>query len=327
MATTQGQDPRDAGIRPEPAPKKKEPAGSKQDSAVILKMETGFSRPELDLLKRTIAKGTTDDEFALFVKTCRHMDLDPFQGEIHAVVYAGADDERRAMAIQVGIGGLRKRAEESGKYAGQLGPYWCGEDGQWREWWDTSADGPPKAAKVGILRTDFKEPIWSVAYFNSYAQRRKGGELNAMWKKMGAEQLAKCAEALGLRRAFPRLSGLYAPEEFDQRGLPIGATAGAEETVAAEVEPEKKTPAQQADALVGKPDAEKKEPPGSTRIGLFAQLADELDKVAGTRDAVRIKRWAIDNADRIKQCTADEMAALKRSYEKAIELAGKEKQP
>ena len=64
------------------------------------------------------------------------------------------------------------------------------------------------AAKVGILRKDFQQPVWGVAKFSSYAQK------SPFWSKMPEVMLAKCAEAIARRVAFPNdLSGIYAPEE------------------------------------------------------------------------------------------------------------------
>ena len=83
---------------------------------------------------------------------------------------------------------------------------------------------PPRAAKVGILRSDFKEPMWSVGTWDFYAQS------SPMWQKGGAHMLAKCVEALGLRRAFPQeLSGLYEETEMEQAdAAPSSCAAQAE---------------------------------------------------------------------------------------------------
>jgi hypothetical protein len=70
---------------------------------------------------------------------------------------------------------------------------------------------------VGVLRADFKEPLWGVAKFSSYAARKKDGSLTPFWLKMPDLMIAKVAECLALRKAFPQdLSGIYSDAEMDQ---------------------------------------------------------------------------------------------------------------
>lgn len=180
-----------------------------------------FSRDQVELIKRTICAGATDDELALFIKVAERTGLDPFARQIHAV--KRWDSEKgNVMSIQVGIDGFRLIAERTRRYAGRLGPYWCGEDGEWlmdnqgrpRPW---LAETHPSAAMVGVRHASYSEPLWAVATWRSYVQTKKGGAVTHMWATKGDLMLAKCAEALALRGAFPaELSGLYTDDEMGQ---------------------------------------------------------------------------------------------------------------
>lgn len=192
-----------------------------------------FSREQLELLKRTIAKGTTDDEFQLFVQTANRTGLDPFARQIYAVKRWDSKEGKEVMQIQISIDGMRLTAQRSGQYAGQVGPWWCDEDGNWQSVWPKSK-GHPTAARVGVLRHDFKETLYVVAHWDEYVPTDKNGQPQFMWRKMPALMLAKVAESLALRKAFPaELSGLYSPEEVAQASAP--EVAGDPSVVDAEV--------------------------------------------------------------------------------------------
>jgi phage recombination protein Bet len=167
----------------------------------VLAEGTMFTPSQIDLIKTQIAPGATDDELKLFIHVAHSRNLDPFRKEIYAIKRWNSQERRETVAFQVSIDGFRKIAESTGKYAGQVGPFWCGADGKWVDVW--LDESPPMAAKVGMLRAGFSEPVWAVVRYNSFVQKTKDGTPTRFWKEMPDHMLAKVAESQAMRKAFP----------------------------------------------------------------------------------------------------------------------------
>jgi phage recombination protein Bet len=168
-----------------------------------------FNEEQKALIKDTIAKdqGLTDDEFRLFIYTAQRLGLDPLARQIHAVKRKGR------MTIQTGIDGYRAIADRTGKYAGNDDPTY---EGVVAEDWGQR----PGVARVAVYKIVAGErcAFTSSARWEEYSL---AGNEGFMWRKMPFLMLAKCAEALALRKAFPaELSGVYTDEEMHQADRP-----------------------------------------------------------------------------------------------------------
>jgi len=151
---------------------------------------TLYSRDQIETIKRTVAKGSTDHDLALFLEVCRARNLDPFTRQVHWT----------PKGIICGIDGFRAIADRTGRYVPGPTVY--------------ETQGDKLVAAHVTIRKNVGGTWFDVtesAYLSEYAAS------TPVWREKPRVMLAKCAEARALRRAFPAdLSGLYAQEEMDR---------------------------------------------------------------------------------------------------------------
>ena len=174
----------------------------------------------------------SDGDLDVFFHQCQRTGLDPFVRQIYMIARkqwnADTGENEIKQTIQTGIDGFRliarRAVDRTRETLGYEDNLWCGKDGVWRDVW-LDRDNPPLAAKVTVLRNGQK--YTAVATLAEYAGFKRNGQLTKMWADKPALMLAKCAEALALRKAFPQdLSGLYTSDEMsrvdviDEQGNP-----------------------------------------------------------------------------------------------------------
>lgn len=180
-----------------------------------------FTEESIRLIKNTVAKNCTDLELQLFLHTCRKSGLDPLIRQIYAIKRKskGKNGEwEETMTIQSAIDGLRLIGERTGKYAPGREPTYE---------YDENKNVVSATAYVKKMTPDGTwHEVAATAFYDEYVQTNIDYKLNkavptSFWKKMPKNQLAKCAEALALRKAFPNdMSGIYSMDEMGQADNP-----------------------------------------------------------------------------------------------------------
>lgn len=193
------------------------------------------------VLQSSLYPGASIGSVQMVLNYCVAAGLDPMQKPVHIVPIWDAKSGSMRDVVMPGIGLYRTQAARSGNYAGV-------SDAEY---------GPDVNEKIGGL--DITYPMWckvsvkrllangQVAEFSAterwkenYAVR--GGKdksiaPNAMWAKRPYAQLAKCAEAQALRKAFPEFGSAATADEMEGKEINMGAA----EVV--QSEPAKKEPA------------------------------------------------------------------------------------
>jgi len=177
----------------------------------------------MNVLQNSLYPGAKAESIKLVLAYCKAAGLDPLQKPVHIVpisVKQGQDYVTRDV-VMPGIGLYRTQASRTGEYAGVTEP----EFGQTKQLkiGDFSLDYP-EWCRVTVKRClasgQFVEFTANERWLENYAtQKRDSAIPNAMWKRRPFAQLAKCAEAQALRKAFPELGA--APTADEMEGKPI----------------------------------------------------------------------------------------------------------
>ena len=171
----------------------------------------------------------SDAELAAFLHECQRRKLDPFSRQIYLIGRYDRRKGRKVYRSQTSIDGFRLVARRSADKSGIEYSYedtiWFDDKGGRHEVW--LSPGSPAAAKVVVVRNGCR--FDAVARFGAYVQTDRDGEPQGLWKNMPDVLIAKCAEALALRKAFPEdLGGIYTEEEMAQADNPQRVTATVE---------------------------------------------------------------------------------------------------
>lgn len=175
------------------------------------------------VLQSSLYPGASPQSIGMVLAYCKAAGLDPMQKPVHIVPMWDNKARQTRDVVMPGIGLYRIQANRTGEFAGVSEPEF----------------GPDETALLGGAEITF--PAWCkvtvrrllasghVAEFTAVERWRenyavKGGSEksiapNAMWSKRPYGQLAKCAEAQALRKAFPELGAMPTAEEMEGRTM------------------------------------------------------------------------------------------------------------
>lgn len=160
-------------------------------------IEDIYSQSDLQAIKNQYAPDLKEDQFKVYLLTCNRLGLDPAKRQVYGIMRGNK------LSIEISIDGFRYIADSTNCYA----------PGDSEILYDKQ--GKIIGAKVWVKKIVQGQvfAFSEIALISEYMPDKN----NFMWKKMPHRMIAKCAEALALRRAFPnKLSGIYCREEMQQ---------------------------------------------------------------------------------------------------------------
>lgn len=172
-----------------------------------------YTQKHLDTLKSTIAKGTSNEQFALFVQTCVRTGLDPFLNQIFCIVYNGKDGP--VMSMQIAVEGIVALAKKHPQYKGFIASEIRANDlfkakmhtGEVEHEPDVMNPGETIGAYCIAYRED--APNILVIVRRDQIEHLVKGRNGQMWKDYFDDMIVKHA----IKRAFKRQYGIEVSED------------------------------------------------------------------------------------------------------------------
>lgn len=188
------------------------------------------------VLGESLYPGAKPQSIMLVMDYCRAANLDPMQKPVHIVPMWDKASNGMRDVIMPGVNSYRVNAMRSGDYVGitepEFGPMIDGAcvgmaGFQFPEWCKVTVKRMLRGAVAEFTAIEY--------WMENYATTKKTEITpNAMWKKRPRGQIAKCAEAQALRKAFPEIASAPTYEEMEgkfetQEHKPVAKDMGAVE--------------------------------------------------------------------------------------------------
>jgi phage recombination protein Bet len=195
----------------------------------VVRKEThalAMSEQELmNVLRNSLYPGAQDESIKMVIGYCKASGLDPMQKPVHIVPMWDSKARTMRDVIMPGIGSYRTQAARSGEYAGisepEFGPDVTEEFGNITITYPSWCRVVVKRLLANGLIAEFAA---TERWKENYATAGKDSQApNAMWKKRPYAQLAKCAEAQALRKAFPEIGAQPTADEMEGKIIDDGA--------------------------------------------------------------------------------------------------------
>lgn len=181
-------------------------------------VEYKWSSDQLDLIKRTVAKGQdlSPDELLLFGYVCKQSGLDPFLKQIYPVKFKDGKTGEKTLNFITGINGYRTIAERTGIYAGRDEILF--DEGLTNFQMLKAKREIPRTATCTVYKmmNGIRCPTTATVRWIEYYPKGQA-KAKLFWDPMPFNQLGKVSESAGLKVAFPGyFKGIYLDAEFDR---------------------------------------------------------------------------------------------------------------